>query len=82
MLSMTVDIPSKPMKNAWTKKNPLMSMWLSSANAIIGPARSRASAEGKRQAGAALTQATRQLMGFWTGASTAPAAPRKRKKRR
>lgn len=69
------------MKNPWTKKNPMMSMWLSGAHAVLGSARGRATAEGKRQAGTALAQATRQMMGFWTGTTTAP-APRKRSKRR
>jgi hypothetical protein len=32
------------MKNPWTKKNPLLSMWLSGANAVAG------SAEGKEAA--------------------------------
>ena len=30
------------MKNPWLKKNPLMSMWLSGANAMLGVARSQA----------------------------------------
>ena len=29
------------MKNPWTRKNPIMSMWLSGANAIAGSVRSR-----------------------------------------
>lgn len=69
------------MGNPWTKKNPLLSLWLSGAHAVLGAARGRASAEGKRRATAAVTQATRQATSFWTGAAPAP-APRKRKKRR
>ena len=37
------------MSNPWLKKNPLMSMWMSGANAVMGAARSRATAEGERQ---------------------------------
>ena len=36
------------MAKPWTKKNPFMSMWLSSANSIAGSARGRMTAEGKR----------------------------------
>jgi len=53
------------MKNRWTKKNPLMSMWLSSANTVIGSARGRANAAAKRG-----------VVDFWTAALT-PAKPRK-----
>jgi hypothetical protein len=35
--------------NPWTKKNPLLSMWLSGANAGAGRARSVGAAEAKRQ---------------------------------
>ena len=38
------------MKNPWLKKNPLMSMWMSGANAVFGAARGRANAEARRQA--------------------------------
>ena len=51
------------MKNPWLKKNPLMSMWLSGANAIAGRARSIASAETRKQQ-AALSKETAR---FWTG---------------
>ena len=58
------------MKNPWTKKNPLMSMWLSGANRVAGSARGQASAAAKRQA-----------VDFWTTALTPP-KPKKRKSRR
>jgi hypothetical protein len=58
-----------------------MSMWLSSANAVAGSARSRINAEGKRHASAVLTEGSRQMVKFWTGAS-ADQAPAKRTKRR
>lgn len=73
------------MKNPWTKKNPLLSMWLSGANAVAGSARSRASAAAKRQATTMMKQGIRQTADFWTDALTGtlapPARPRKKKRR-
>ncbi len=69
------------MKNPWTRKNPLLSMWLSGANALVGPARGRASAQAKRQASTAAAKATKQ-MGEWWLASVAPAAAKRKKKKR
>lgn len=69
------------MKNPWTKKNPWMSIWLSSANRAAGSARSRATAQGKRQAADLMTQSMRQVTDFWTG-MLLPPAPRKKKKTR
>jgi hypothetical protein len=70
--------PSKgtsQMANPWLKKNPLMSMWLSAANAAAGRARSAASAEaGKQQAAL-----TKQTVRFWTGAWQAAVKPRRRR---
>ncbi|MGH8726599.1 MAG: hypothetical protein ACREV9_00235 [Burkholderiales bacterium] len=68
------------MKNPWTKKNPLMSMWMSGANAVVSAARSRATAEVKRQAATMMTKGAKQMVSFWTGALMAP--PPKKKKRR
>ena len=67
------------MGDPWTKKNPFMSVWLSSANSIIGSARGKATAEIERRAGIAQADATRQIFDFWSGK---PAAPAPRKKRR
>ncbi|SAK45349.1 hypothetical protein AWB75_00770 [Caballeronia catudaia] len=58
------------MKNPWMKKNPFLSMWLSGANAVIGSARGRATAQAKRQAST-----------FWS-AALAPGKPRKRRSKR
>jgi hypothetical protein len=58
------------MKNPWTKKNPFMSMWLSSANAVVGSTRGRATVAAKRE-----------TANFWTAALTQP-KPKKRKARR
>jgi hypothetical protein len=70
-----------PMKNPWTRKNPFLSMWLSGANAIAGSVRSRAAAEGKRQATTAMSKSMKQVTDFWTGGLLAKPAPRRRKKR-
>lgn len=56
------------MANPWTKKNPLMSMWLSAANTWAGAARGAVAAQAKRQQKAAVGAATR-----------APAAKKRRK---
>ena len=69
------------MRNPWTKKNPLMSLWLSGANAIVGSARGRATAEAKRQTAAIMAEGTKQMVRIWTGGLMAP-APRKKKKSR
>ena len=45
------------MANPWTKKNPLLSMWLSGANALAGKARSAGMTEMKRQQTSSTKQA-------------------------
>ena len=65
------------MINPWTK-NPALSLWMSGANAVFGAARSRATAEMHRQMTAAMTESTRQMMAFWSGAAFTPTR-RKRK---
>ncbi|MDO9712121.1 hypothetical protein [Paracraurococcus lichenis] len=47
------------MANPWTKKNPLLSLWLSAANAWAGAARGVAVNAAKRQQAAAAKAATR-----------------------
>jgi hypothetical protein len=56
-------------------------MWLSGANAVAGSARSRVTAEAKRQAANLMTNGAKQVVSFWRGAMTAAARP-KRKRRR
>ncbi len=63
------------MANPWLKKTPLMSMWLSAANAGAWRARSAASAEARRQQ----TALTKQTVRFWTGAWLAAVKPRRRR---
>lgn len=45
------------MANPWLKKNPFMSMWLSTANRVAGSLRGQATAQVKRQVNAALGEA-------------------------
>jgi hypothetical protein len=68
------------MKNPWTKKNPLLSIWLSGANAVAGSARGRATMAAKRQTRSAMTNGMKQVTDFWTGAFT-PSAAKKKKRR-
>ncbi|MDR5754270.1 MULTISPECIES: hypothetical protein [unclassified Caballeronia] len=68
------------MKNPWTKKNPLMSMWLSGANAAAGSARGHASAAAKRQASTAVRRGNKQIADFWTAAFTPPKPARKKRR--
>lgn len=71
-----------PMKNPWTKKNPLMSLWLSGANRIGNTARVRATAAVRRQTATLASDATKQVIASWT-AAPAPKKPaaKARKKR-
>ncbi|RZL90075.1 MAG: hypothetical protein EOP82_16930 [Variovorax sp.] len=65
------------MNNPWTKKNPLMSMWLSAANRAAGTARGQATATAKRQVATAQAEAARQIVDFWSGKPAKPAARKK-----
>jgi hypothetical protein len=65
------------MKNPWLKKNPMMSLWLSGANTMVGFARGHAIAAAKRQSQTAMTEGTRQMLAFWTGSSAKRRAKRK-----
>ncbi len=68
------------MRNPWLKKNPFMSMWMSGANAVMGTARGRATAEGKRQAATMMSHGTKEVARFWTNALMS--TTRKQKKSR
>ncbi|MEC4717949.1 hypothetical protein RY831_02190 [Noviherbaspirillum sp. CPCC 100848] len=70
------------MKNPWTSKNPFLSMWLSGANAVLGSARGRASAQAKRQASTAITKASKQMGELWLASMTPPSAPKRKKRKR
>jgi hypothetical protein len=62
------------MSNPWLKKNPFMSMWLSTANRMAGSLRGQARAQAKRQAEAAVTGVTSESIKLWSAAMTPPAA--------
>jgi hypothetical protein len=70
------------MKNPWTKKNPMLSMWLSGANAVAGAARGHATAQGKRLATEMMNKGAKDVVDFWTGAWLAPPSHKSRKKPR
>ena len=67
------------MRNPWTKKNALMSMWLSDVNAVAGSVRGRATGEVKRQATTAMHKDVKLMVDFWSGGLTT-SPPRKKKK--
>jgi hypothetical protein len=58
-----------------------MSIWLSSANRVMGSARGQATAATKRQVASLQAEATKQIVDFWTGRAAATSR-RKNKKRR
>lgn len=68
------------MSNPWTKKNPLMSMWLSAANSAMGTARGQAMGAAKRQAATTQADAAKQIVDFWSGKSL-KTSPRKKTRR-
>lgn len=70
------------MSNLWMKKNPFMSMWLSSSNSLASSARGRLTAEAKRQSRTAITKATNDIFGMWAEAMTSAANPKKKKVKR
>jgi hypothetical protein len=49
------------MANPWLKKNPFMSMWLSTANRIAGTLRGHATVQARRQVKAAISEAISPL---------------------
>jgi hypothetical protein len=67
--------------NPWARKNPALSIWLSWANAVIGAARARATAEMSRQATALMLEGTRQFTRIWTATLT-PQLGKKKKRGR
>lgn len=58
------------MSNPWTKKNPLMSLWLSSAHKVAGSARAQVATAAKREFSAAQAEAAKQVVDFWAGKAT------------
>jgi accessory colonization factor AcfC len=65
------------MANQWTKKNPLLSMFLSGANAASGKGRGLWMQQARRNQTTAVKQAVRSWVELWT-----PASGTKRKRRK
>jgi hypothetical protein len=63
------------------KKNPLMSIWLSSVNSAMGSARGHATAAAKRQARTMMSTASKQMANFWNSALDLRPTRKKRKTR-
>lgn len=61
------------MANPFFKANPLLSMWLSAANAWGGAVHGLWTAEFHRQQSAMISEAMKQMTRFWTGAAWLPA---------
>ena len=70
------------MMNPWFAKNPMMSLWLSGANAFWGAARGHAQAAAQRQLGAWMNGGMQEAMRYWTAQWTPVAAPAPTKSRR
>ena len=70
------------MSNPWLKKNPFMSLWLSTTNRVAGSLRGQAMALTKRQVRAAVTEATNENIRQWSAAATPPAAKKKTTRQR
>ena len=68
------------MRNPWMKKNPLMSLWLSSANVAMGSARGHASAAARRQARTTMSTGAKQIVDFWS--SVLEPRPTRKKRRK
>ncbi len=67
------------MSNPWLKKNPFMSLWLSTANRMAGSLRAQTTVQVKRQVNAAMSEATRKNL---IGSDVAKPVAAKSKRRR
>ncbi len=65
------------MANPWTKKNPFLSMFLSSANAAGGRARGLWMQQARRNQTAAVKQVARSWVDLWAPASGSKSKRRK-----
>lgn len=68
------------MRNPWTSKNPFMSVWLSTANKVMGSVRGQAKAAVKRETANIQADATRQVLDFWSGRTSVTRPSPRRKK--
>jgi hypothetical protein len=60
--------------------NPILSLWLSAANQMMGAAHGLAAAEMQRQAAAMQSEFERQVINFWTGDWMKPREMRRRRR--
>jgi hypothetical protein len=67
--------------NPWGKKNPLLSMWLSGANAVLGTMRNQATTTARRQTKAAVDEATQQALALWSFGTRGSSTKRRRRRR-
>ena len=70
------------MSNPMMKKNPFLSLWLSGVNSAAGSARGLWMAEVHRQQTAMISEMTRQMIRFWSGAWMLPPSQDNRPKTR
>ena len=78
-LSLWVYLPSEAhMRNPFATKNPFMSVWLSSANKVMGSARGQAPAAAKRQVAAVQAEAAKQVVDFWSAKAPSTSSRKKR----
>ena len=71
------------MGNPWTKRNPLLSMWMSGANAVMGATRAHLTAQTRRNAIAIGHANAKQIVDFWTAVATGqPTSHTRQRKRR
>jgi len=70
------------MSNPFTRKNPLMSLWFSGANRIVGKSRSAVQAAARRQQAAMVTEATKAVTAFWSGFFSSASVGKRPKTRR
>jgi hypothetical protein len=68
-------------RNPWLKKNPLLSMWMSGANTMLGSARGHATAATRRQAATVTAVVAEQTARYWS-AILAPQSGKSRKSRK
>ncbi|MDL2339602.1 MAG: hypothetical protein QFE16_17350 [Pseudomonadota bacterium] len=69
------------MTHPWLRKNPVMSMWLSTANGMAGSMRGAATSQVKQQVKAVLAEATNENIKRWSASLASPAAKKVTRRR-
>ena len=70
------------MRNPWMAKNPLLSLWLSGANALLSYSRSIAMAEAQRQYAMMMSRQLEHWMRLWTPNASVSAGKKTRRARK